>query len=46
MTVIVSKYGVAKSTISDIKKNQAKILAFNKEMVEMGMNCKAKVMPS
>ena len=36
MTVIASKYGVAKSTISEI-------LALKKEMVDMGMNHKAKV---
>ena len=39
---IVAKYGIAKSTVSDIKINKAKILAFKREMADMGMNVKAK----
>ena len=42
--VIADKYGVGKSTISDIKKNKAKILAFQREMSDMGMQKKAKIM--
>ena len=33
-TVIVAKYGIAMSTVSDIKKNKAKILAFKREMAD------------
>ena len=43
-TAIVAKYGIAKSTVSDIKKNKAKILAFKREMADMGMSLKAKTM--
>ena len=42
--VIADKYGVGKSTISDIKKNKEKILAFQREMSDMGMQKKAKIM--
>ena len=41
-TVIGEKYGIGRSTVSDIKKN--KILAFKKGMLEIGMSHKAKVM--
>ena len=33
-----------KSTVSDIKKNKAKILTFKREMADMGMSLKAKTM--
>ena len=36
--------GIGKSTVSDIKKNKKKILAFSCEMVDMGMKKQAKVM--
>ena len=42
--VIAEKYGVGKSTISDIKKNKEKILTFQREMSNMGMQKKAKIM--
>ena len=42
--VIAELYGVAKSTISDIKKNRDKILHFKQETCDMGMSKKAKVM--
>ena len=40
LSVIAEKYGVGKSTISDIKKNRLKILAFKKKMVDMGLKLK------
>ena len=40
LSVIAEKYGVGKSTISDIKKNRLKILAFKKEMVDIGLKLK------
>ena len=39
---IAAKYGIAKSTVSDIKKNKAKILAFKRKMADMGMSSNAK----
>ena len=42
--VIMEKFGIGKSTVSDIKKNKAKIIAFSQEMVNMGMQKQAKVM--
>ena len=42
--VIAERYGVANSTISDIKKNRDHILRFKQEMCYMGMSKKAKVM--
>ena len=42
--MIAECYGVAKSTITDIKKNSDKILRFKQEMCYMGMSKKAKVM--
>ena len=42
--VIAERYWVAKSTISDIKKNRDKILRFKQEMCDMDMSKKAKVM--
>ena len=44
LTVIAQKNRIAKSTVSDIKKNKEKILAFKKDMAEMGMSSKAKMM--
>ena len=41
--VIAERYGVAKGTISDIKKNRDKILRF-KQMCDMGMSKKQKLM--
>ena len=43
-TVICEKYGVGRSTVGDIKKNREKIISFKKEMIDMGMKRKAKVM--
>ena len=37
----MEKYGIGKSTVSDINKNKEKIRSFSGEMVDMGM---AKVM--
>ena len=42
--VVADRYGVATSTISDIKKNREKILRFKHDMSDMGMSRKAKVM--
>ena len=42
--VAADRYGVAMGTILDIKKNHEKILCFQQEMSDMGMNNKAKVM--
>ena len=42
--VIAERYGVGKSTVSDIKKNRDKILRFQQEMRDMGMSKKVKVM--
>ena len=44
LTAIITKYSIAKSTVSDIKKNKAKILAFKCEMANMGMSLRAKTM--
>ena len=41
--MIAERYGLAKNTISDIKKND-KIIHFKQEMCDMGMSKKAKVM--
>ena len=41
-TVICEKYGVGKSTVRDIKQNREKIIDFEKNMVEMGVNRKTK----
>ena len=43
-TVIMERFGIGKSTVGDIWKNKEKILAFRREMVEMGMSRKAKTM--
>ena len=43
-TAFTAKYGIVKSTVSDIKKNKAKILTFKREMADMGMSLKAKAM--
>lgn len=42
--IIMEKFGIGKSTVSDIKKNKAKIIAFSQEMVDMGMQKQAEVM--
>ena len=44
LAAIAAKYSIAKSTVSDIKNNKAKILAFKREMADMGMSLKAKTM--
>ena len=44
LTAIAAKYGIVKSTVSDIKNNKEKILAFKREMADMGMSLKAKTM--
>ena len=41
-TAIAAKYSIVKSTISDIKKNKAKILTFKRKMTDMGMTSNAK----
>ena len=35
-TIISEKYGIGRSTISDIKKNQQKIIAFKQGMIDRG----------
>ena len=40
--VIMEKYGIGKSTVSDIKKNKMKIIGFLHEMVDMGMKDRPK----
>ena len=42
LTAIAEKFGIAKSTVSDIKKSKDKILAFKSDMAGMGMSRKAK----
>lgn len=40
----MSKFGIDKSTVSDINENREKILSFMRKMVDMGMKKQAKVM--
>ena len=35
-TVIAEKFGIGKSTVSDLKKNKEKIRSFQREMIDMG----------
>jgi len=42
--IIAERYGVRKSTVSNIKKNRDMILCFVPEMRDTGMSKKAKVM--
>ena len=42
--VVVEKFGVRKSTVTAIKKNEAKLLAFKSATINKGMNRQAKVM--
>ena len=39
-SVIMEKYGIGKSTVSDVNKSRLKIRCFSREMVEMGMKNK------
>ena len=39
-TAFTVKCGIAKSIVSDIKKNKAKILTVKREMADMGMSLK------
>ena len=39
----MEKYGIGKSTVSDINKNREKIQSVSREMVDMGMKNQAKV---
>ena len=43
-TIIAERYGIGKSTISDIKRNTEKITKFEMEMTDMGMKKTAKTM--
>ena len=43
-TIICEKFGIGRSTVSDIKKNRDKLLTFSKELKEMGTKRKVKVM--
>ena len=43
-TVIAERYGIGKSTVSDIRKNREKIEKFGRDATEMGMKKKAKTM--
>ena len=42
--VVAAKYGIAKNTVTDIKKNKQNLLAFHRESSEMGIGRKAKTM--
>ena len=43
-SIISEKFGIGRSTVSDIKKNKEKILSFKREMVDMGMKKRPKTM--
>ena len=43
-SIIMDKYGIGRSTVSDIKKNKESIMAFKSQATEMGMVKKAKSM--
>ena len=43
-SIIMDKYGIGRSTVSDIKKNKDSIMAFKRQAAEMGMVKKAKSM--
>ena len=43
LMMLASKYGVSKSTISDIKKQAASIRSYKEQTAEMGMKRSAKV---
>ena len=36
-SIILEKFGIGRSTVSDIRRNKEKILSFKREMVDMGM---------
>ena len=36
-SIIAEKFGIGKSTVSDLKKNKEKIRGFQREMIDMGM---------
>ena len=36
-TIISEKYGIGRSTVSDIKKNESKLNKFKKKMTDMGV---------
>ena len=44
LTVVASKFGVGKSTVSDLKKNASKIIEFRRKTEEMGIVRPTKVM--
>lgn len=43
-SIICEKFGIGRSTVSDIKRNRAKLLTFRKELKEMGTKRSVKVM--
>ena len=43
-TILSERYGLGKSTVSDIKKNKDSILNFKRKVTDMGMNKKVKIM--
>ena len=43
-SIIAEKFGIGKSTVSDLKKNKEKIRGFQREMMDMGMKRQAKTM--
>ena len=43
-TIICEKFGIGRSTVSDIKSNREKLLKFNMELKEMGTKRDVKVM--
>ena len=43
LSSLATKYGVGRSTISDIKRNAERILRFRREKLEMGMSRSAKI---
>ncbi len=42
--ILSERYGVGKSTVSDIKKQKDSILDFKRKVTDMGMNKKLKIM--
>ena len=43
-SIIAEKFGIGKSTVSDLKKNKEKICGFQREMMDMGMKRQARTM--
>lgn len=43
-TIIMEKFGIGRSAVSDIKKNEVRLIAFKRQATDMGMLKKAKAM--